>query len=59
VLDESAWVAAESLVGGLEHVAKWPREHWKLAFQCQIRAVSDYDANVLVDRMTAAAGAPA
>jgi hypothetical protein len=56
-LDESAWVPAESLVEELEHIGKWPREHWKLAFQGQIRAVSDHDAAVLLDRMAAAAGA--
>jgi hypothetical protein len=59
VLEESAWVAAESLFGELEHIGKWPREHWTLAFQGQIRAVSDHDTDVLLDRMTAAAGAPA
>jgi hypothetical protein len=56
VLDESDWVPADTLVDDLEHVGKWPREHWKLAFQGQIRAVSDHDADVLLDRMTAAAG---
>jgi hypothetical protein len=56
--DESAWVPAEDLVGELEHIAKWPREHWKLAFQGQIRAVTEHDAAVLLDRLHAAAGAP-
>ncbi len=57
VLDEADWVPAEELAGELDHVAKWPREHWTLAFQGQIRAVSDHDAAVLLDRMAAAAGA--
>lgn len=57
-LDEAHWVAAESLARELEHVRKWPPEHWKLAFQGQIRAVSDHDAKVLVERLTAAAAAP-
>jgi hypothetical protein len=57
VVDESHWVRAESLVGELEHIGKWPREHWKLAFQGQIRPVSEHDAQVLVARLTAAAQA--
>ncbi len=57
VLDEANWVAAEQLADELEHVAKWPREHWTLAFQGQIRAVSEHDADALLARMTAAAAA--
>ncbi len=57
VLEEEEWVAAEELAGVLEHVAKWPPEHWTLAFQGQIRAVSDRDARTLENRMGAAVGA--
>lgn len=57
VLDEADWLPAELLVDELEHIGKWPREHWKLAFQGQIRRVSDHDAEVLLSRMAAAAGA--
>ena len=53
VLDEEGYVPAETLVGRLEHMAKWPDEHWKLAFQGQIRAVSERDADVLLDAMGA------
>jgi len=56
VLEEQAWVPAESLVDDLEHIRKWPREHWKLAFQGQLRTVSEHDAGVLLERMEAAAG---
>ena len=59
VLDESAWVPAESLKDDLEHVRKWPAEHWTLAFQGQLRTVSDVDAALLMDRMHAAAGVAA
>ncbi len=59
VLDDEDWVAAEELAGELEHVAKWPPEHWTLAFQGQIRAVSDRDAGTLEDRMGADARARA
>jgi hypothetical protein len=54
VLPEDAWVRAETLVDELEHIGKWPREHWKLAFQGQMRAVSEHDAGVLMQRMRAA-----
>jgi EVE domain len=47
VLDEADWVPAETLVGTLDHIAKWPVDHWTLAFQGQIRAVSDADAGHL------------
>ena len=59
VLEEAAWLPAEVLIDELEHVRKWPREHWKLAFQGQIRPVSDHDARVLLERMGAAAGVAA
>ena len=54
VLAEDAWVRAETLVDELEHIGKWPREHWKLAFQGQIRAVFEHDADVLLARLRAA-----
>jgi predicted RNA-binding protein len=53
VLDEDAFVPAESLVGALEHVRKWPAEHWHLAFQGQLRTVSEADAELLRDRIVA------
>jgi hypothetical protein len=59
VLPDDARLPAESLAKDLEHVRKWPPEHWKLAFQGQIRAVSDADARLLADRMGAALGAAA
>ena len=58
-LDEPEWVPAEDLRTQLEHVRKWPEDHWKLAFQGQIRQVSDADAELLLDRLRAAAGAAA
>jgi EVE domain len=59
VLDEDDWVPAEELAGRLEHVRKWPAEHWTLAFQGQIRQVSEADAGVLVERLRAAVGVSA
>jgi hypothetical protein len=59
VLDEGDYVPAESLRTVLEHVRKWPEDHWKLAFQGQLRTVSEHDAGVLLDRLREAAGARA
>jgi EVE domain len=54
VLDEDAFVPAESLLGELEHLAKWPEAHWHLAFQGQLRTVSEADAARLRERLGAA-----
>jgi hypothetical protein len=54
VLDDGARVPAEELAGELEHVRKWPAEHWTLAFQGQLRPVSEADARVIERRMRAA-----
>ena len=51
VLDEGDFVAAEEL----EHVRKWPPEHWQLAFQGQLRTVGEADARLLRERIGAAA----
>jgi hypothetical protein len=59
VLDEQRWVPAVELASELEHVGKWPLEHWHLAFQGQLRTVSDADAALLGRRIRAAAGTPA
>jgi predicted RNA-binding protein len=59
VVEEPDWVPAEELATTLEHVRKWPAEHWKLAFQGQVRQVSDADRDVLLDRLRVAAGAAA
>ncbi len=58
VLEESEFVPAEELAGDLEHAKKWPAEHWRLAFQGQLRTVSDADAELL-GRRIAGARAPA
>ena len=58
-LAEDEWFPAEELKEELEHVRKWPAEHWKLAFQGQLRTVSDHDADLLLDRLRAASGAAA
>jgi predicted RNA-binding protein len=47
ILDEEEFVPAETLAARLEHVRKWPVEHWHLAFQGQLRTVSYADAVVI------------
>jgi predicted RNA-binding protein len=57
VLEEDAFIPAVELAGELEHVAKWPLEHWHLAFQGQLRTVSAADSKLLERRIRE--GAPA
>jgi hypothetical protein len=59
VLDEGGFVPAVELAGELEHVRKWPPRHWQLAFQGQLRTVSDRDAALLERTLREAAPAAA
>jgi hypothetical protein len=59
ILSEQDFVPAAGLAGELEHVAKWPAEHWQLAFQGQLRTVGEADARLLRERLSAAAATPA
>lgn len=54
VLDEPYFVSAEGLVHQLEHAGKWPAEHWRLAFQGQIRTVPDADMALIERHLRAA-----
>ncbi|HEY2604110.1 MAG TPA: EVE domain-containing protein [Thermoleophilaceae bacterium] len=56
ILDEDRYMPAEDVALELEHVRKWPAEHWTLAFQGQLRAVSEADATLLGERLREAAG---
>lgn len=58
-LPQDRWIKAETLKDELEHVQKWPADHWTLAFQGQLRTVSEHDADLLLGRLNAAAGLPA
>jgi predicted RNA-binding protein len=58
ILEEDEFVPAVELVGELEHARKWPAEHWRLAFQGQLRTVSDADARLLDRRIRESARAP-
>ena len=60
ILPEDRFVPAEELATELEHVRKWPLDHWHLAFQGQLRTIGDADASLLGERLaarTVAAGA--
>jgi hypothetical protein len=59
VLEEHEFVPAAPLAGQLDHVRKWPAEHWQLAFQGQLRTVSDDDGRLLERRLRERTGAPA
>ena len=59
VLEEDRFVPAAQVAPALEHVAKWPAEHWHLAFQGQLRTVTGHDAALLGERIERAAAAPA
>jgi predicted RNA-binding protein len=59
ILDEEHFVPAVELASELEHVQKWPAEHWHLAFQGQLRTISDADAKLIDDRLREAAAAAA
>jgi hypothetical protein len=50
-LAEEEFVPAEELATELEHVRKWPPDHWHLAFQGQLRTIGEADANLLRDRL--------
>jgi EVE domain len=51
ILPEEEFVPAESLVTELEHVRKWPPDHWHLAFQGQLRTIGEADARLLRGRL--------
>jgi predicted RNA-binding protein len=52
ILSEDDFVPAEELVTELEHVRKWPLDHWHLAFQGQLRTVGEHDASLLRERLS-------
>jgi predicted RNA-binding protein len=51
ILPEEEFVPAEELVTELEHVRKWPLDHWHLAFQGQLRTIGHADAALLRERL--------
>jgi len=59
ILPEGEFVPAEELATELEHVRKWPPDHWHLAFQGQLRTVGEADAELLRERLASKAAARA
>lgn len=55
--DKGAWVPAEELVEHLQHLRKWPREHWTLGFQGNIRAWPAGDSQVVRGALQRGGGA--
>ncbi len=51
ILPEDRFVPAEELATELEHVRKWPADHWHLAFQGQLRTIGEADAELLRERL--------
>ena len=54
ILPEEEFVPAEELATELEHVRKWPPDHWHLAFQGQLRTIGEADAKLIRKRLTSA-----
>ena len=52
ILPEDRFVPAEELATKLEHVRKWPPDHWHLAFQGQLRTIREADAALLRRRLS-------
>jgi hypothetical protein len=59
VLAQDQFVPAESLLGEMEHLKKWPEEHWHLGFQGQLRTIGRADRDLIHARMEAAASVKA
>jgi predicted RNA-binding protein len=57
ILLEQEFVSAEELATELEHVRKWPPDHWHLAFQGQLRTIAEADADLLRDRLSSSTAA--
>jgi hypothetical protein len=57
ILPEEEFVPAEELVTELEHVQKWPLDHWHLAFQGQLRTIGEHDASLLRERLATSTAA--
>lgn len=54
-LPKAHWVPADDLRDDLEFPRRWPVEHWKLAFQGNIRAWPEHDGEVVRAALATAA----
>ena len=55
-LPKESRVPAEEVARKLDHVAKWPAEHWRLAFQGNVHEISDKDFQTIRKALTKADG---
>lgn len=54
VLDEPHWVPAAAVQERLEFPRRWPPQHWRLAFQGNIRPWPHHDYEIVRTALTAA-----
>ena len=57
VLDREQWIDVEPLARRMEYVAKWPTEHWRLAFQGNLHEIAEHDFRLIVEALERAAAA--
>ncbi|MGQ0680258.1 MAG: EVE domain-containing protein [Actinomycetota bacterium] len=55
VLDRDAWVDVEGVARRMAYVAKWPAEHWRLAFQGNLHEIPQSDFELIEQALTQAA----
>ena len=51
VLERPEWVDAEGPARRMAHVAKWPAEHWRLAFQGNVHEISREDFEIVLEAL--------
>ena len=54
ILEEDDWVDSEVFKDKLEYIAKWPEEHWKLAFQGNVHRLPEVDYQTVKSVLTQA-----
>jgi hypothetical protein len=57
ILDRDRWVDAEGVARRMEYVAKWPAEHWRLAFQGNLHEIPESDFELLKQALEQASAA--
>ncbi|MDQ3411431.1 MAG: hypothetical protein M3509_04875 [Chloroflexota bacterium] len=53
ILPEADFVPAASVARKLTYVAKWPENHWTLAFQGNVHEIDDADFQTIRDAIAA------
>lgn len=52
IVDDAARVPAEQLLDELQWIKKWPREHWRLAFQGNVHVLPQEDFETIETALT-------